>query len=341
VPRIVSSDSIRRPVFALVGALVSIALLGSCSGSSDSGSPSITDGPTTVDAGAPPAPTCAPARAAKAPTGTEVVTLTSGAETRQYLLSVPPTYDGQTGAPLILDFHDTGFTSVQHASYTLLPQKGSAVGYIVATLQASPTVAGWQLSPGGAVDDFQFTHDVVAQLEATLCIDPARLYAVGYGVGALFTSLLACQSPDPIAAIGLVAGELGPSCPPSAPVSVMGLHGTADAIVPYGGQQLGGEGDTATLPGAEQALANWAAHNGCAPTPVTETIGSRVRHLSWLDCTAGAAVTLYSIEDGGHTWPGGTPLATGVAGALGAVSTEVVGTDLLLAFFALHPGPPA
>jgi len=45
-------------------------------------------------------------------------------------------------------------------------------------------------------------------------------------------------------------------------------------------------------------------------------------------------VVLYTIEGGGHTWPGGTPLPEWL---LGPMSRSVDATRLMWAFFRAHP----
>ena len=53
------------------------------------------------------------------------------------------------------------------------------------------------------------------------------------------------------------------------------------------------------------------------------------------DCDDGAEVELYTIDGGGHTWPG-SPIDVP---RLGANTDQIDATDLILDFFAEHPLP--
>ena len=313
-----------------------VSAVGCSTGSESASGGATTDGATaTTGADAPAAlPTCDPARPATAPSG--ITTLTSGGTTRQYQLTLPAGYDGTTGVPVILDFHDSGFNMVEHSAYTLLAAKAAAVGYLVVTPQAAAGQSGWQLAAGGAVDDFAFVGDLLGQLQTSLCIDPARIYAEGMGVGGLFAGLAACQLPQRIAAVGMVAGSLGSSCEQGRLVSVMSFHGTTDPIVAYDGTVVDSGAGTVGVP---QALGSWAAQDGCgtSATQLAVPQSPKTTQLVWDGCPPGITVTLYTIDGGGHTWPGGTQLSPAVAAALGTVSIDLHATDLLLAFFTAHP----
>ena len=79
----------------------------------------------------------------------------------------------------------------------------------------------------------------------------------------------------------------------------MAFHGDADPIVTYEGGGLNAttianqqywKGEMPDgLPvhgGVDQALADWAAHNGCDPEPVEERISPEVLRRTWAGCEA-------------------------------------------------------
>src|SRR5438132_1016783 len=68
-----------------------------------------------------------------APPGVTSRTLTVAGSTRDYLLSIPPSYDASKRAPLILNFHGLGSNKEQQALYTAMDQKAGARGYVVVT----------------------------------------------------------------------------------------------------------------------------------------------------------------------------------------------------------------
>jgi polyhydroxybutyrate depolymerase len=63
--------------------------------------------------------------------------------------------------------------------------------------------------------------------------------------------------------------------------------------------------------------------------------GTRVRLTAYAGCRDGRAVELYTVQGGGHTWPGGPPVGRSV----GRVSREIDATALIWGFFARHPKP--
>jgi polyhydroxybutyrate depolymerase len=55
---------------------------------------------------------------------------------------------------------------------------------------------------------------------------------------------------------------------------------------------------------------------------------------TYRNCADGADVVLYTVLDGGHTWPGGGPLPEWFAGR---TSHSVDATSVMWAFFREHP----
>ncbi|MEA2765415.1 MAG: polyhydroxybutyrate depolymerase, partial [Gemmatimonadaceae bacterium] len=51
-------------------------------------------------------------------------------------------------------------------------------------------------------------------------------------------------------------------------------------------------------------------------------------------CAGNAAVVLYTVQGGGHTWPGGTPLPEWF---VGRTTHTVNATSLMWSFFRDHP----
>lgn len=51
-------------------------------------------------------------------------------------------------------------------------------------------------------------------------------------------------------------------------------------------------------------------------------------------CGAGVEVILCTVQNGGHTWPGGTPVPS-----LGNTTTDLSATDAMWDFFTRHPLP--
>jgi polyhydroxybutyrate depolymerase len=174
-------------------------------------------------------------------------------------------------------------------------------------------------------------------------VDRKRIYATGISNGAGLAYRLACDLPGIFAAIAPVAGApataIEERCEATRPVSVIAFQGTRDRLMPY-------EGGNATIRrgrvlSARRSAALFAKVNGCAPTPAVtaepDTVrdGTRVRRSAYGGCSEGWEVVLYTIEGGGHTWPGGPP----VGRLVGRVSRDLDATRTMLDFFDRHCQP--
>jgi polyhydroxybutyrate depolymerase len=256
--------------------------------------------------------------------------LHSGDLDRAYILHIPPQYDGVTPLPLVLNFHGFGSNARNQAAYSRLPQKADEASFIVVSPDGAGTPPQWNNAQSAAgVDDVAFIGDLLDHLEATLCIDPERVYAAGISNGAAFSSRLACNMPDRIAGIALIAALIYPIvCDSDTPVPVIAFHGTADACVPYdGGLTACGRGALPVQP-VETYAESWARHNGCNLEPARSPVTEHVRATAYSECTGEVAVVLYTVEGGGHTWPGSIDVPR-----LGPVTDEIYATDLLWEFF--------
>ena len=79
----------------------------------------------------------------------------------------------------------------------------------------------------------------------------------------------------------------------------------------------------------------WSNHNGCMSLPEPEQVTEHVQRVRYLDCDGEAAVELYVVEGGGHTWPG-SPVDL-IGGEFGKTTQEISANDLMWDFFVDHP----
>jgi polyhydroxybutyrate depolymerase len=75
------------------------------------------------------------------------------------------------------------------------------------------------------------------------------------------------------------------------------IHGTADAINPYGGSAA------LRYPAVGAWLAAWAQRDGCAQNPIVTTVGQGVTMEEWLGCKGNAVILHYRLAGAGHVWP--------------------------------------
>ncbi len=186
--------------------------------------------------------------------------------------------------------------------------------------------------------DAKYISDLIDKLEAEYNVDPNSIYADGISNGGGMAFALSCKLSDRIAAIGAVsAAQTIPWdwCEGSRPVPTVAFHGTADPIVAY----LGGSSPIAPKP--FPAIRDWtaqAAHrNQCKGGPSETRIAASVRRLAYTNCAENADVILYTIEGGGHTWPGGKPLPEWI---VGRTTSEISACRVMWDFFVQHRRQP-
>ncbi len=260
-------------------------------------------------------------------------TIVSNGIDRTANVHVPASYDPTKPTPVVLNFH--GFTSdaTQEALLSNMSAKSDAEGFIVVYPQGlnsswnAGACCGQSASDG--VADVKFASDLIDALEVQLCVDDKRVFATGMSNGAFLSHRLGCELSDRIAAIAPVAGVLGiDACKPTRAVPVMHFHGTLDPLVPYDGSS------TLGFPSVADTFSGWASRDGCKGSP-TDTFDNGDVHCStYASCDAGATVTLCTVDNGGHTWPGGLPVPS-----LGYTTTDINATDAMWTFFKAHPLP--
>lgn len=256
---------------------------------------------------------------------------------RRYLLYVPDSYAPDQPAPLVLSLHGFSSNPTQQADYSQWNPVADAHGLIVAYPQGTGIPLRWNSGlnlSGKVVDDVAFLNALIDHLGQSLCVDTTRVYATGLSNGGGMSNRLACELADRITAIGGVAGAyaLPNTCEPSRPVPVIAFHGTNDRIVPYeGNEELG-----AALPGVREWAAGWAARNGCADEPEALPEIGAVSGIEYIGCEANASVILYTIEGGGHTWPGGERQ---LAFVVGSTNRDINASEIMWDFFQQHTLP--
>ncbi|MFF5261913.1 alpha/beta hydrolase family esterase [Actinomadura viridis] len=244
---------------------------------------------------------------------------------RSYLLK-RPRGDGRFPAPLIIDLHGLRSSAFLQALYARMSTQGSARGFIVVQPESARGRSGWKL-PGmrGGRSDIRYVRGLLDHLERRLCVDRAREYATGFSNGAGLAAALVCGLGGRLAGVAPVAGlNLARPCPGARPTTIVAFHGTADRTVPYrGGEPYNGDrtkipawmrpADGAfALPPVPAVARQWARSFQCA-TAVRGSRGDGVGRLSHPGCRNGARVELYTIEGGGHIWPGAFRLGGGAA----------------------------
>lgn len=256
---------------------------------------------------------------------------------RGYVIRIPKTYDHVRPTPVILLFHGLGSTPQLVLKATRMDQLADRRNVIIVAINGTTQAAGrrgWALSSPGFESDAAYVERVVADVESRACVDTARIFAAGFSNGSAFSMKLGCHDIAGIAAVGAVSAPyVGADCEGMRPKPLVYFHGTGDRVVPYDG----GATPIGELPSVVSAMAEWGRLNGCA-APFGPTRSSRSVDLTtWRYCLDDVSIDAYTVERGGHRWPGGRRASAAVGLAEGQRTREVDATATMWAFFVSHP----
>jgi polyhydroxybutyrate depolymerase len=263
--------------------------------------------------------------------------LVSAGLKREYVLYVPSSYQRGTPTPLVFSFHGAGLWGGSQKTISqwnrLAEREGVMVVYPSGFKDGGPRI--WHVEPSPRLaQDIRFIEELIDTLASHYTIDRSRIYANGLSNGGGMSFVLSCVLADRIAAVGLVAAAQTLPwqwCKDRNPVPMIAFHGTADLQVPYKG---GSSWVSArAFPDVATWAANWARRNRCAPMPADSVVAADVRRTEYTGCADGAAVVLYTILGGGHTWPGGKALPEWF---VGRTSNSVDATSVMWEFFRQH-----
>jgi polyhydroxybutyrate depolymerase len=274
----------------------------------------------------------------------------SGGIARNYILHVPPGYAGKP-TPLVINMHGFLSSASQQETWTEMNGDADSENFIVAYPNGAGTPSSWNAGScceysDTSRDDVAFISAVIDDIAQSTCLALDRVYATGMSNGGFMSHNLACNLSDRIAAIGPVSGVLGvppADCMPRRPIPVMEFHGTADPLVPYDGGSPSPTLWSLLYPGSSpptfrsvgDTIGFWRTMDGCGSTPTQTYSSGDATCETYEGCTGGVAVTLCTIDGGGHTWPGGNPsaLPSIASTVVGTMSTSIDASSQLWSFF--------
>lgn len=278
-------------------------------------------------------------------------TLAFGGIRRSYTLHISDNAPKDKPVPLVLAYHGSGGDGANMAALTQWDAVSDREGFVV----AYPDAVGKNWNDGRGVvtifsqmsnvDDVGFTEAVIADIERQHAIDSHRIYATGFSNGGMFVHLLAEKLSTKLAAIAPVGGgiaePLAATFKPAAPLSVFIVHGQADPFVPYAGGDVDISNNGRVLPTmqtvkiwTQRSMGNAKAQNGTLPDK-DPTDHCKVKWTRWAAGKNGPEVLLYTIEGGGHAWPGGPQFLP--VSVIGNVCRDFDATTSIWEFFKKHP----
>lgn len=272
---------------------------------------------------------------------------------RSYLLRVPSQANRKPdqARPLVIVMHGgggnahnaedmTGFTkkAEKEGFFVVYPNGSGKRGHILLTWN-STHCCGYAMQ--NHVDDIGFISALIDKLSKEYPIDSRRIYVTGISNGGMMSHQLGIALSNKIAAIApVVGGVFGDEKHPASPVSAIIFNGLKDENVPIEGglgtgpgARMGAWDGTPLKPAAEQGQF-WAQADACSPEPV-EKHSVLLTQTTW-SCRGGVAVQQIIINDGGHSWPGGSPSRRKGADR---PSRAINATDAMWDFFQAHPKP--
>jgi polyhydroxybutyrate depolymerase len=187
-------------------------------------------------------------------------------------------------------------------------------------------------------DDVAFLNQMLDQLALKYSVDSSRIYATGLGDGGFMALRAGCNMADRVAAIAAVGAEMPKTmiCLPSRAVPAVFIDGTDDPIVPYNGGSY--KALRFHVLSAEDTAKTWAKFDRCSEKPSQDKIppqqkgAKETKSLTYTSCQNDAQVVLYSVKDGGNTWPGGEQYMT--EKEIGKTSTAINANETIWNFFA-------
>jgi polyhydroxybutyrate depolymerase len=242
----------------------------------------------------------------------------------------PPSYNCKSPVPLVVVLHDYASSGAAADAYLGIGAEADAQGFLYVLPDGTKDARGnafWNATDacgGAGVDDSSYLSNMIWNVRAQYNVDPKRVYLVGYGNGGFMAHRMACDHPDQITAIASLGGAMWDDvskCTPDGPVSVVEIHGTADADFAYGGGTHMGQ----PFPSAPTTFADWVTINRCkgaadmsAPPMDLDTSvpGAETTVERYPECVLGVSVQLWTMQGSTHTPALSSTFASTVLGFL-------------------------
>lgn len=219
------------------------------------------------------------------------IPITFNGASRNYILRVPDDYDNTHPYRLVIAYAESGSSaqSVADRDYFRMASLDTTSSTIFVAPDAANGAGSWSAS------DVELTDDILAEVEADLCIDKTRIFATGFSFGGAMSLAVACQRADVFRGVAFFSGaDLTGSC-----------TGTLTIPIAYYASQASGDSSGDPIPSSGRIKqAQFAEVNGCDPEPEATTFpapGEPHSCTEYQGCSAGHP-TVYCVFDGPHGW---------------------------------------
>lgn len=253
---------------------------------------------------------------------------------------VPSTYDDSNPAPLVLLLHGWLWDGQLQENWFQFEAQAEAHGCLYAYPDGTVGPDGirfWNATDAccdfydSEVDDAGYLADLIDAIGELWNVDQQRIWIVGHSNGGFMAHRMACEYPNTVAAIVSFAGAAYNDpllCSAGAPVHVLGIHGTLDLSVLYGGGNYFG----VPYPGAVESVEQWVLRNGCFPLGEEQD-----EHLNLTVDVFGSETVVTRYDNGCDPGGLGELWSMSLAGHYPVLTSQFA--PLVFEYLAAHPKP--
>lgn len=245
---------------------------------------------------------------------------------REYIIHLPPSFNTLTKLPVIFALHGGGGTSkgaVPFYNLETLADKNNFIIVYPNALDKAWSIPGMTSRVKGldtSVNDLHFMNVLLDTMIAGYKADPEKVFFTGISCGAMFSYYLVNAMNSRITAIAAVCGGISETQAQmysfKKPVSVLVINGTGDPLIKYEGgygklnKRNEGNEDANLVP-TEKLVDKIVLLDRCNAKPQITMLpdnnaADKCTETEYIYECAGVKVDFIKIENGGHTWAGGT-----------------------------------
>ena len=211
------------------------------------------------------------------------------------------------GSNALEQMYYTNFNNLANTkenNFILIHPQGAPLNTVLTSSSSHWNSGGWTI--GSTVDDVDFIDTIIKLVSQKYNLNQDRIYSTGMSNGGFMSYHLACNLSSKIAAIASVTGSMSKEtyedCNPTHSTSILQVHGTIDATVPFEGNSALG------MRSINDVMNYWKLYDACDIEPISIItdyfdIEISVQHDTYLNCLNDVQVELYKIEGMGHRWP--------------------------------------
>lgn len=248
----------------------------------------------------------------------EYGTIVDGGIEREYIYYHPSS--APQNCPLVYVCHGYTGTAQGIMNYSEFNQLADEFGFAVCYPQGTQDGGGntffnvgYDFQNNETVDDVAYLENLTTYLQAVYSLDPQKVFCTGMSNGGDLCYMLACQSSETFRAVAPIAGmimqDIMDDCNPTSEVSIFEVHGTNDNVTYYNGDPNNNDGwgaypsmdATMTFFNSLFGLTLQSSENIPNSAPNDGSTVSSEKYGAENSCTE---VWLYTVEGGGHDWPG-------------------------------------